>query len=87
LRFDYNFRQLDSQGKKPIIVPGNSLDRVISFCSDACDAGANLKSGETPWELASDIEKDLSKRLSGICKKSLGFKPAKTLRAYLTGLD
>jgi hypothetical protein len=62
-------------------------DRVISFCSDACDTGASLKSGETPWESASDIEKDLSKRLSGICKKPLGFKPAETLRTYLAGPD
>jgi transposase len=62
-------------------------DRVISFCSDACDTGASLKFGETPWASASDIEKDLSKRLSCICKKPLRFKPAETLRAFLTGPD
>jgi hypothetical protein len=60
-------------------------DKVISFCSDACDAGACLKSGDIPWDSASNIEKDLSKQLSGICKKSLGFKPAETLRGYLQG--
>jgi hypothetical protein len=60
-------------------------DKVISFCSDACNAGASLQSGDMPWESASDIEKDLSKQLSSICKKSLGFKPAETLRSYLEG--
>jgi transposase len=74
------------QNDKDIAV-GRFCDKVISFCSDACDAGANFKSGETPWESASDIEKNLSKRLSGICKKSLGFKPAETLRTYLAGPD
>jgi len=60
-------------------------DKVISFCSYACDAGANLKSGDIPWESASDIEKYLTKQLSNICKKSLGFKPAETLRSHLAG--
>lgn len=60
-------------------------DKVVSFCSNACDAGSSIKSGDTPWESASDIEKYLTKQLAGICKKPLGFKPAETLRAYLTG--
>jgi transposase len=60
-------------------------DKVISFCSYACDAGSSLKSGDIPWESASDIELYLSKQLAVICRKPLGFKPAETLRTYLTG--
>jgi len=60
-------------------------DRVVSFCSQACEIASELNCGNTPWESASDIEKQLSRQLSKICKKSLGFKPAETLRTYLTG--
>lgn len=73
------------QNYKEIAV-GWFCDKVISFCSDACDAGSNLKSGEHHVS-ALNIEKDLSKRLFGICKKILGFKPAETLRTYLAGPD
>ena len=62
-------------------------DKVISFCSYACDSGSSLKSGDILWESASDIEKYLTKQLSNICKKPLGFKPAETLRSYLAGPD
>jgi len=60
-------------------------DRVVSFCSEACKIGSELRCGNIPWESAPDIEKQLSKQLSNICKKSLKFKPAETLRGFLTG--
>lgn len=60
-------------------------DRVVSFCSEACEIGSEIRCGNIPWEWASDIEKQQSKQLSSICKRSLGFKPAETLRLFLTG--
>lgn len=60
-------------------------DRVMDICSEACDIGAKLKSGDIPWQSASKIEKRLVKALSKICKKPLSFNPAETLRSYLAG--
>jgi len=60
-------------------------DRVISFCSQACEIASELNCGNVPRQSASDIEKQLSRQLSNICKKSLGLKPAETLRTYLIG--
>ena len=60
-------------------------DHVTAFCSEACDTGAKLKSGDVPWQSAPDIEKRLVKRLFNICKRPLVFKSAETLRAYLAG--
>jgi hypothetical protein len=60
-------------------------NRIISFCTQACGIGSELNFGNVPWESASDIEKHLNKQLSKICKKSLAFKPAETLRYFLTG--
>ena len=60
-------------------------ERIISLCSDACKIGSELNHGIIPWESAADIEKQLSKSLEKTCRKSLGFKPAETLRTFLTG--
>ena len=60
-------------------------DSIISFCSDACKTGANLNQGIIPWESAADIEKQLTDKLVKICRKPLKFKPAETLRSFLTG--
>ena len=62
-------------------------DRIISLCSDACKTGADLNHGIIPWESAADIEKQLSDKLVKICRKPLQFKPAETLRSFLTGPD
>lgn len=62
-------------------------DQVIDFCARACDVGQKLKSGEIPWENAANIEKCFVKELNTICKRSLSFKPAETLRAFLIGSD
>jgi transposase len=60
-------------------------DRAIAFFKEACDTGRKLNAGGIPWQSAQDIEKRFVKRLSYICKQSLVFKPAETLRAYLAG--
>jgi transposase len=62
-------------------------DQVISLFKDACDKARLLKTKELPWDKAGGIEKNLVKRLFAISKKPLAFKPAETLRAYLTGDD
>lgn len=60
-------------------------DRIMDLCSRLCDTGKKLKSGYLPWKTASKIEKKLVRELNTICKLSLGFKPAETLRSYLIG--
>ena len=60
-------------------------ERIISLCSEACKTGAHLNHGIIPWESAADIEKQLSDKLAKICRKPLKFKPAETLRSFLTG--
>ena len=60
-------------------------DRIISLCSKACKIASHINNGDIPWESAADIEKQLSKKLAKICRKPLKFKPAETLRTFLTG--
>ena len=60
-------------------------DHIISLCSEACKIGSELNSGVIPWESAAVIEKQLTKKLIKISKKPLTFKPAETLRTFLTG--
>jgi len=62
-------------------------DHVVAFFKEACCVGAKLRSGSIPWKNAAGIEKDFIKQLCKICKKTSGFKPAETLRAYLAGPD
>jgi hypothetical protein len=62
-------------------------NRVEAFCRKACKTAAKLESGKIPWKSAQGIEKRLTKRLSGICKKQMTFKPAKTLSDFLSGKD
>jgi len=75
------------------LLPQDEKDeKVNSFCSDlielctqACDVGHKLKTGEIPWEATSNIKARFLSQLNHICKKSLTFKPAQTLRSYLDG--
>ena len=60
-------------------------DKIMSLCSEACRISADLNHGNLPWESAVDIENQLSSKLVKICRKPLGFKPAETLRTFLTG--
>ena len=62
-------------------------DRVMDLCSRLCEAGQKLKSGDIPWKAAAKIEKSFVRQLSTICKQTLRFKPAETLRTYLAGPD
>jgi transposase len=62
-------------------------ERIISLCSEACKTGSDLNQNIIPWEAASDIEKQFIEKLFKICRKSLSFKPAETLRAFLTGTE
>jgi transposase len=68
------------------LVPCQCLT-LVPFCRKACKTAAELESGEIPWKSAQGIEKRLAKRLSGICKKQMTFKPAKTLSDFLSGKD
>jgi len=60
-------------------------DRVIAFFKKACDTARKLNSGDISWESAEGIANRFIKQLSNIRKRPLSFKPAETLRAYLTG--
>lgn len=66
--------------------------RVGPFCAkvaerlgDACKKGEKLRTGDLPWSATAAMEKKSVKDLNNICKRPLRFKPAETLRAYLTG--
>ena len=58
---------------------------VIDLCSKACDVGQKLKSGDIKWQYAKKCKKRFVTKLNKICKSPLSFKPAETLRSYLTG--
>ena len=62
---------------------GPFCDRLMDLCSRLCDAGQKLKSGDIPWKAAAKIEKRFVTELNNICKQTLRFKPAETLRTYL----
>jgi transposase len=66
---------------------GLFCDHLMDLCSRLCDAGQKLKSGDLPWKAAAKIEKRSVTELNNICKQTLHFKPAETLRTYLTGTD
>ncbi len=60
-------------------------ENIISLCSEACKTGSDLNKDIIPWEAAADIETKFNHQLMKICKRPLSFKPAETLRAFLTG--
>jgi transposase len=60
-------------------------DRLIALCSQLCDTGQKLKSGDIPWKSTAKIEKSFVSELNTLCKRPLRFKPAETLRTYLAG--
>jgi len=60
-------------------------DHLIDLGSQLCDVGKKLKSGDISWKEAAKIEKRSIKELNNICKQTLRFKPAETLRSYLVG--
>ena len=64
---------------------GPFCDRVLDLCSQLCDVGQKLKSGAIPWKAATKVEKRFVRELNKICKQTLRFKPAETLRSYLAG--
>src|SRR4030042_498465 len=64
---------------------GPFCDRVMDLGSRLCDAGQKLKSGDIPWKAAAKIEKRFARQLHTLCKQTLRFKPAETLRTYLAG--
>ena len=61
------------------------VERLRQLCSEVCEAGQKLKTGEFPWEQTAKLEKQFSNKLKIICKSPLGFGPAETLRSYLIG--
>jgi transposase len=60
-------------------------NRLMDLCSQLCDTGQKLESGDIPWKAAARIEKRFTRELNAICKQPLHFKPAETLRTYLAG--
>jgi transposase len=64
---------------------GPFCNRLMDLCSRLCDVGQKLKSGAIPWKAVAKIEKSSIRELSTICKQTLRFKPAETLRTYLSG--
>jgi len=66
---------------------GPFCDRLIDLCSRLCDTGQKLKSGHIPWKATAKIEIRSVTELNTLCKQTLQFKPAETLRAFLTGPD
>jgi transposase len=64
---------------------GPFCDRLIDLCSRLCDTAQKLNSDKIPRKEAPKIEKRSVTELSNICKQTLHFKPAETLRSYLVG--
>jgi transposase len=64
---------------------GPFCDRLRDLCARLCELGQKLKSGELPWKAAAKIEKRSAVELDHICKQTLRFKPAETLRTFLAG--
>jgi transposase len=64
---------------------GSFCNRLTDLCSRLCDTGQKLKSNDLPWKAAPKIEKRSIMELNTICKQTLPFKPAETLRRYLAG--
>jgi transposase len=64
---------------------GPFCDRLIGLCSRLCNTAEKLKSGDLPWKEAAKIEKRSATELNTLCKQTLHFKPAETLRSYLVG--
>jgi transposase len=64
---------------------GPFCDRLRDLCARLCEVGQKLKSGELPWQAAAKIEKRSAVELDHICKQTLRFKPAETLRTFLAG--
>jgi transposase len=64
---------------------GPFCDRLRDLCARLCELGQKLKSGELPWKAAAKIEKHSAVELDHICKQTLRFKPAETLRTFLAG--
>jgi transposase len=64
---------------------GPFCEGLIDLCSRLCDTGQKLKSGDIPWKAAAKIQKRFVMELNTLCKQTLCFKPAETLRSYLAG--
>ncbi len=61
--------------------------RLIDLCSRICDTGQRLKSGNIVWNEVAEIEGHFTSELNYLCKQTLPFKPAETLRTFLAGPD
>ena len=64
---------------------GPFCEGLIDLGSRLCDTGQKLKSGDIPWNEAAKIQKRFVMELNTLCKQTLCFKPAETLRSYLAG--
>jgi len=62
-------------------------NRIMDLCSRLCETGQKLKSEAIPWKAAPKIATSFVKELNTICKRPVHFKPAETLRTYLTGAE
>jgi hypothetical protein len=64
---------------------GPFCDSLIDLGSRLCDVGKKLNSGHIPWKEAAKIQRRSMTELNNLCKRTLRFKPAETLRSYLVG--
>ena len=64
---------------------GSFCTRVRDLCARLCEVGQKLESGDIPWKKAATFKKRFVTALNHICKQTLRFKPAETLRTFLAG--
>jgi len=62
-------------------------DGVQNLFKKACKVGNELLSKNLKWDKAASMETRFIKEINEICKLPLSFRPAETLRAYLTGSE
>jgi len=71
--------------KDPLVAP--FCDGVATLLARACVTEKQLRKGTLSWDKAAGIEVRFTKELGKLCKRTLGFKPAETLRNHLMGND
>lgn len=59
--------------------------RLIDLCSGLCETGQKLKSGTIPRNKGAKMENQFASDLKDLCRQTLPFKPAETLRTFLAG--
>lgn len=58
---------------------------IKDLCSQLCETGQQMRTGELTQNKASVMENKFTRKLNCICKRTLTFRPAEVLRKFLTG--